>query len=41
MMFFQGIGQKEQRVLEADRPGVRHPLDEKGAGYASGGSVVG
>src|SRR5674476_1222395 len=29
MVFFQRIGQKQQLVLEADRPSVRHPFDQE------------
>ena len=29
LMLFQRVGDREQLVFEADRPGVRHPLGEK------------
>lgn len=40
-MFFQGIGEKEQLLLEADGPGVRHLLDQKVARILERGSDAG
>ena len=40
MMFLQRIGEKEQLVLEADRPGVRHAFDQEVARVLEHGGAV-
>ena len=36
-VLFEGVGEKEQPLLEADRPGIGDPLTMKWPGYSIGG----
>ena len=37
LVLLEGVGEKEQPLLEADRPGVGDTLDDEMAGYSIGG----
>lgn len=39
LVLLQGVGEKEQPLLEADRASVGDPLDDEMAGYSIGGRL--